>query len=458
MVIFCVLIVSGCNDNGPNVSQKKSLGIDTIGDLRKILPDSSRSGAVALVIGQRNYRHISKLTFADIDADSMANVLESFGIHVIKKINVTKTELIDALDVWRQQLPNYQVGLLYYSGHGIEVMGKNYLLPVDLPNKINMDIEREAVSLDTITSIMENGKMRMNLIVLDACRNNPFGTKSLRRGGFAYQDVPVGTFIGFSALPGHVSYDIGTTNSIYTEGILKFIRYPDITIDQVFTNVNGYVRQATGSNQVPSKNSSLDANFYFNLSKNSTSTKNLNLDYKSQYSNNIMGLFPGIAFGSPVEDILALEFGEPYRNSFSFKDLPISSECTNNEIRYYWRTLAETRTFFKLYNYLESQGLADYIDAQGSSVFYTFKDAKLFRLAVNLKFTDIRFHRKLMEALQIRDEKYWSKFFDYNPQYFTVVELSDIYNQTSLMYGQGEGFSYCNFDWFSRSDTINAFR
>jgi hypothetical protein len=451
------LIFSRCNSDDKGYSKINDSLAKSIIDseqIKRFLPNNGKDGAVALVIGQSKYENVRPLTYPEIDADSIADVLKSFGIEVIKITNANKSLFMSALKEWAAKLKEYKVGLIFYSGHGVEAFGRNYLIPTDLPDNIKMDINKEAITLDTILTIMENSNTKMNLVLLDACRDNPFPTMGLGGGGLENQTIPVGTFIGFAASPGRVSYDLGHTNSIYTEGILKFVRYPNISIDQVFHNVNGYVRDYTGGKQTPYANSSLDGDFYFNLSRNSSDIKDLNLEDKRIYSKNIESLFPGNLFGVDVGVVLAGEFGEQYRNAFNYEQLPISTECTNNEIRYYWRKLSESKMYDKLKQHLQINNLDSFITDQ-STIFYTFRNNKLFRLAINFYFTNVKFHRKFLNSLGIGDDKYWGKFYDYEKDFYTIIDLNTTYNQTSVFFGSGDSYSYCNNDWFSNIDTLN---
>ena len=450
-IFFCCLlfILITCIDRA---DKSKSVMPDDSVHVPKLNQIDKGGGALALVIGQGEYVDIPDLDFAESDADSVRYIFNQLHIPNVGRNNIDKAEFLELLGEWSDRLKNYSVGIVYYSGHGVEVDGVNYLIPTDLPDDIQARIEDGAISLDTILNIMARSQTKMNLIFLDACRNNPFKTKAIFGGGLGVQFIPSGTFIGFSASPGKTSYDRGVTNSVYTEGILRNIRIKDRTLDQVFNNVNAYVRDNTGGKQIPFKHSSLDADFYFDRSSKLPQIP-ADQEYKNIYSDRIKSLFPDIPLGSSIGDVLAFEFGEPSRNAFNYESMPIARECTNNEIRYYWRKLTETTRFEKLKNYLAAKGLDQFVKEE-SSIFYTFKDGRLFRLAVNLSYTDQRFHNKLMGTLGITDEKYRSKFFHHKDNFYTTMNRDPSYSVTSLFLGASGSFTYCNNDWFSTMDTL----
>ncbi|NCT75474.1 MAG: caspase family protein [Chitinophagaceae bacterium] len=454
--LLILLSIAGCNNKqDPRPLPNNNDAIVSNPDLTN---ESSKKNVLAIVIGMSKYKYLNRLRFPKNDADSMATVLKSFNVDVIPCIDCSKEELDEAVKHWSGALKNYKVGLFYYSGHGAEIAGKNYFFPVSTPRNINMDVSKECLSLDSVLLAMYQAQTKMNLVFLDACRDNPFPTKSFFGGGLAEtRNIPNGTFIGYSSAPGTVSLDDGQFNSVYTEGILKYIRKPDMTIDQIFNNVNAYVRKYTNTRQTPFKNSSLDADFYFNLSAKKDITKSLNLDDdKNLYADRIRQLFPSIPFGSKVEDVIALEYGEEFRQSVKFNDLIRAFECKENDIRYYLRKLSESSQFITLRNYLQTRGLQQMISDQ-SYILYQFKNERLFRMDVNLWLTDIDFHSAFLQSLNISDEKYAARFAKYGPNNFTVMFLNPSTNVTTLLLGSKDSYDACNIgDYFSAVDTVNS--
>ena len=226
---------------------------------------------LALVIGNGNYSYVSKLNNPINDANSMTKALKTLGFEVKTNTNTNRQSLKDAINEWGKSLKNNDIALFYYAGHALEVEGANYLCPVDA-NPLNAkQVEYETTPLNLVMGWMETQKTQTNIILLDACRDNPF--KSLFRtvgeeGGLSSLKAPNGTFIGFAASPGKKSSDGDGSNGLYTEAILAAINSPNKTIDQIFNSVNAQVRKRSNGSQIPFKSSSLEADFYFSISKN----------------------------------------------------------------------------------------------------------------------------------------------------------------------------------------------
>jgi formylglycine-generating enzyme required for sulfatase activity len=221
---------------------------------------------VALVVGNAAYTYASPLTNPLNDAREMSRVLTSLGFKVTTTTNTSRQRLRQAIDQWGETLRAGDVALFYYAGHAVEVEGANYLCPTDANPKNVKQVAYEAIPVDIVLGWMETARTQTNIVLLDACRDNPF--RSLFRststdGGLGSMTAPSGTFIGFAASPGRKSSDGDRTNGLYTEAILAAIALPNRTIDQIFNEVNASVRRRSGGNQVPFKNSSLEADFYF---------------------------------------------------------------------------------------------------------------------------------------------------------------------------------------------------
>lgn len=221
----------------------------------------------ALVIGNAAYpASVGALRNPKNDADDMATMLTSLGFSVTKYTNLTRQQMEEALNQWGKTLRQDDIALFFYAGHGAEVQGQNYLFPINANPQNESQVQYHALPVGLLTGWMEQAQTRTNIILLDACRNNPF-LRSFRssgpQGGLGSMTAPSGTFIGFAASPGAVAADGTGRNGIYTEAILNHISTPNLTIDQIFNAVNAYVRKATEKKQVPFKNSSLEADFVF---------------------------------------------------------------------------------------------------------------------------------------------------------------------------------------------------
>jgi uncharacterized caspase-like protein len=159
------------------------------------------------------------------------------------------------------------VGLFFYAGHGIQVNGNNYLIPVDARLQDENDVEYDCVRAGRILGKMESAGTRTNIVILDACRDNPF-ERSWNRGaqgkGLAFMNAPSGSLIAYATSPGTTAADGTGGNGVYTSALLEHIQTPGITIEEVFKRVRTSVRQQSQSKQIPWESTSLEGNFYFN--------------------------------------------------------------------------------------------------------------------------------------------------------------------------------------------------
>ncbi len=230
----------------------------------KIVGGSATGKRTALVIGNAGYTHVGTLRNPLNDARNMSDALRALGFTVTQRTNLDRVGLEQTINDWGRGLTGSEVALFYYAGHGIEVNGINYLIPTDANPQNQMQVRFQAMPVETVTGWMELARVSTNIVLLDACRNNPFTwSRSTDDGGLANMSAPSGTFIGFAASPGKKAADGVRTNGLYTEAILRHLLTPGLTIDQVFNRVNQYVRQQSGGAQVPFKNSSLEDDFIF---------------------------------------------------------------------------------------------------------------------------------------------------------------------------------------------------
>jgi len=228
---------------------------------------------IALVIGNSHYgANIGSLPNPVNDAGLMAQALQQTGFTVIKVTDADQKKMKRAIadfgDKLTQAGPS-ATGLFFYAGHGLQVNGVNYLVPVGAEIDKAADVDIESVSADTILQQMEFAGSRVNIVVLDACRNNPLQRGlTVMRGitrGLAPMDSSTaqGTFIAYSTAPGNVAADGSGTNSPYTKALAKNIMQPGIGIEEAFRQVRADVMGATGGKQIPWDSSSLTAPFYF---------------------------------------------------------------------------------------------------------------------------------------------------------------------------------------------------
>ena len=223
---------------------------------------------VALVIGNSQYQHTSPLKNPVNDANLIASSLEEAGFEVTKILDADYKTLKRAMLKFGSDLRNKpDAGLFYYAGHGIQVRGENYLIPVNARISDENEIELEAININSFLRVMDSSSSGINIVVLDACRNNPFG-RSFRSAsasrGLAPVDAPKGTYIAYATAPGDVAADgQGEDNSPYSAALSQAIKVRGITIEQVFKRARKSVLDATDNKQVPWETSSITGNFFF---------------------------------------------------------------------------------------------------------------------------------------------------------------------------------------------------
>lgn len=221
---------------------------------------------VALVIGNSDYDSAPLKNPAN-DAEDMAKTLEKLGFEVMKFINIPKKDdMVKAVREFGNKIQDGGVGLFYYAGHGMQMNGVNYLIPTKAAIDKEIHVEFEAINLDMILAEMEYARNRMNIVVLDACRNNPFARsfRSNTPGLASLTRSPSGTFIAYATAPNSVASDGTGDNGLYTEELLKQLNVPGQKIEEVFKNVRINVMERTGDEQVPWESSSIKGDFFFN--------------------------------------------------------------------------------------------------------------------------------------------------------------------------------------------------
>lgn len=233
--------------------------------------DSERR--IAMVIGNGAYEHAPRLTNPANDARDISAQLRRAGFEVFEAIDLSKLNLERKLREYARAIENADVALLFYAGHGLQVSGRNYLLPVDAKLASERDLDFEAIRLEFILSQMELGRDgKTTLVFLDACRDNPLaknlarsmGTRSAALGrGLAQVKSGVGTFISFSTQPGNVAVDGKGRNSPFTAALKKHIPTAGVSLNGLMIRVRRAVIKATNGRQVPWDHSALTGEFFF---------------------------------------------------------------------------------------------------------------------------------------------------------------------------------------------------
>ena len=222
-----------------------------------------REQRVALVIGNGSYQS-SPLKNPVNDATDMAQALKDKGFAVTLRTNIGNRDMRQAIRAFSQTLKAGGVGLFYFAGHGVQSKGRNYLIPLNAEIKEEFELEDEAFDANRVLAGMEEAGNRVNIVILDACRDNPFG-RAWRTSatGLAQLSAPIGSFVAFATAPGSVAADGSGRNGLFTSHLLTSLRNPDSDIDRVFTRVAAAVARESGNKQVPWKSSSLTGEFCF---------------------------------------------------------------------------------------------------------------------------------------------------------------------------------------------------
>jgi uncharacterized caspase-like protein len=222
---------------------------------------------VALVIGNAAYSQIPKLNNSGNDAKSIATALHSLGFSVVEVSDGSKAQITTALEKVHGELKDqHALGMLYYAGHGLQLDWHNYILPVDISIKSQNDVIDRAVDVNTVVDVFRSADTRMNVLVLDACRDNPFVDSVKSNKGLAQMDAPVGTLLAYATQPGNVAEDgdEASKNGPYAEFLISELRRPFATVEDVFKRVRFQVRNKTQGRQIPWESTSLEENLVFN--------------------------------------------------------------------------------------------------------------------------------------------------------------------------------------------------
>ena len=250
LISFFFVLSASCDDRG----------------IKRIRKD--KENRYALVIGNNRYKD-APLNNPVNDARDIASVLEKLDFEVSLKENAGIREMEKAIRTFGKKIRKGGVGLFYFSGHGLQLNGENFLIPIDADIQEEFDIKYEAVNAGKLLDMMYDSENKLNIVILDACRNNPFDSKGYKgipfSSGLARMDAPYGTLIAYATSPGDVASDGSGKNSIYTKYLLKYISVKGLTVEQVFKKVRNSVMKESNKKQVPWESTSLTGgDFCFN--------------------------------------------------------------------------------------------------------------------------------------------------------------------------------------------------
>ncbi len=218
---------------------------------------------LALVIGNSAYES-SPLKNPVNDATDMGSMLKNLGFEVISRLNANQKQMEDAIREFQGKLNKESMGLFFFAGHGMQVGGVNYLIPIGAKISQESDIKYESVDAGRVLDAMHNAGNPLNIVILDACRDNPFA-RSYRSSskGLARMDAPTGTFIAYATAPGDTAADGEGRNGVFTKYMLEYMPTPNLEVDKVLKKVRVSVMRETSKRQVPWQSSSLTGDFFF---------------------------------------------------------------------------------------------------------------------------------------------------------------------------------------------------
>ena len=228
---------------------------------------SASEGRVALVIGNAGYKE-SPLRNPVNDSRAISAALRQLNYHVIEVEDATNRAMQMAVMMFAKELGPDVISLFYYAGHGVQVDGNNYLVPLGAELSSELSFEFEALDVGDVIKAMERSGSPLNLVILDACRNNPFERRLRGQArGLAAIDAATGTLIAYATAPGSVAADGDGENGLYTEALLNALEQPGLQVEEMFKQVRIEVSERSNGQQVPWESSSLTGDFVFRPGK-----------------------------------------------------------------------------------------------------------------------------------------------------------------------------------------------
>ena len=244
-------------------------------DLALAGTNSSSHKRVALVIGNGKYQYtdfLPKLANPPHDAEDIAAALRRFGFEVVQKNNLNREEMDSAIAEFGRTIGNSEAALFYFAGHGLQVKGQNFIIPVDARIESEAQVSHKGININQLLDEMENSNSRANIVMLDACRNNPISGKfrsGATRGLAAPSSQPKNTIIVYATGPGNVAADGSGRNGLFTAGLLTAFKGSDLSLGGVLTRASEEVERGSKQQQQPFINgpATLQKNFQFGESK-----------------------------------------------------------------------------------------------------------------------------------------------------------------------------------------------
>ncbi len=267
---------------------------------------ASAQDRFALVIGNSKYKTVSALTNPARDADAVGALLKDAGFQVTSALDLDKASMSKVIRFFTTNVaekPENTVVLIYFAGHGVQVDGENFLVPVDATIGREPDVALEAMRMADLMSMLETVRSKTRIVILDACRDNPFGdiAKTAPRG-LALVNAPAGTLLAYSTSPGHTAEDGSGGNSPFAQALLRSAREPGLPIETALKNVRLAVHGATGGRQTPWEVSALTEPFSFFPGAGGVKPATNTDKTADQWRQDLQGLSPRDAFALAVRE------------------------------------------------------------------------------------------------------------------------------------------------------------
>ncbi len=258
---------------------------------------------LALVIGNSRYAEAPLRNPAN-DAQAIAAELQRLGFKAAVQLDAGRAQMAGAVQAFGNDLAKTKgVGLFYYAGHGAQLAWRNYLIPVDAAVDKLEDMRDKTVELNALLQGLVKAQNPMNVIILDACRDNPFGKKvPTETKGLSQFDAPPGSLLAYATSPGNTAADGDGDNGLYTENLLREIKVPDAKIEDVFKRVRLAVRRKSAGRQIPWESTSLEEDFYFQPPKQAKKLSEEELEKQFEEELAIWEKIKDLKDPAPLED------------------------------------------------------------------------------------------------------------------------------------------------------------
>lgn len=246
------------------LAQTRTAALERIQAPAQALPGAEQR--MALVIGNSRYQNTAPLANPDNDAQSVAELLNAAGFEVIAATDLGQNDMIKVVQDFSARVAEHgpdTVAMVYYAGHGVQVAGENYLIPVDAKIGSPSDLVDHSLRLVDLMATLESIPSRLRIVMLDSCRTNPFPNIVDDGRGLAIVDAPLHSIVGYSTSPGAEALDGANGHSPYTQAFLTLAREPNLPIEQLFKRIRLRVSYATQGLQTPWESSAATSDFYF---------------------------------------------------------------------------------------------------------------------------------------------------------------------------------------------------